>query len=225
MGLKASALKLLAPKIRGARILCLSYPDILIPMERAVAEYGVPADLQTSTKGGWQHGCVIPLPETREFFGALGAEVVIFADMKAWRGVEVGVDLNTFWDLQRDVYDLVIDPGTTEHCFNVGTAIMNAASAVRVGGSIFHCPPASMVNHGFWNFSPTALHDFYTQNGWTVDALLYEQDDQLTPANPHSRHIVPPEFSLYCLATRKTAAPLAWPTQEKYRRLAIKEGK
>ena len=28
MGLKSSALKLLAPKIPGARILCLSYPDI-----------------------------------------------------------------------------------------------------------------------------------------------------------------------------------------------------
>jgi hypothetical protein len=55
----------------------------------------------------------------------------------------------------------VLDCGTTEHCFNVGQAIINAAHAVKPGGAIFHCFPMCVMNHGFWNASPTAFKDFY----------------------------------------------------------------
>ena len=32
--------------------------------------------------------------------------------------------------------------------------------------------PASKINHGFWNFCPTAYTDIFHQNGWQVTDLI-----------------------------------------------------
>ena len=66
----------------------------------------------------------------------------------------------------------MIDAGTIEHCFNIAQAILNAAQAVAPGGHVFHAPPMTMLNHGFYNLNPTLFHDFYGQNGWTVERLV-----------------------------------------------------
>ena len=87
------------------------------------------------------------------------------------RGNELIVDLNypnaSF--LLEGKYDLVIDNGTLEHCFNAGEALINAARMVKQkGGFIFHINPLSMINHGFYNFCPTLLFDFYDQNDFKI---------------------------------------------------------
>jgi hypothetical protein len=71
------------------------------------------------------------------------------------------VDLNYPEDWP-EKYDVVIDGGTAEHCFNVGQVFANILSAVRPdGGIVVHVNPLNMMNHGFWNISPTAYADFY----------------------------------------------------------------
>src|SRR5262245_47593954 len=150
MGLALHAMKALAPHLKGARVLSLGYPDILATAQEVREIFGVEA-LDTIDAGA-QHGIERPLVETMELVRLLGSTLEC-VDVIKWRGFERVLDLNEPHDLGS--YDLVIDPGTTEHCFNIGQAIMNAARAVAVGGRIYHSPPLSMVNHGFYNVCPT----------------------------------------------------------------------
>ena len=70
-------------------------------------------------------------------------------------------------DLHRQ-FDLIIDPGTTEHCFNIAQAMKNIAEMTKVGGLIFHQIPGAYLNHGFYSVSPTFFLDFYSKNGFLV---------------------------------------------------------
>lgn len=211
MALSPHALEIVATYL-GPRVLSLGYPDILSSAEDIERSFGVrPSRFNDS--GRW-HGVSHPLPETIELFGLLGAELEC-VDIVSSRGVERIVDLNQPHDLGQ--YDLVLDCGTIEHCFNIGQAIINAAAAVKPGGRIFHTPPLSMVNHGFYNLNPTLFHDFYGQNGWEIELLCAADRARTYPlADPTARMNVPSELSLFCVARRGSDAPLRFPTQTKY---------
>ena len=135
-------------------------------------------------------------------------------DIVASRGCERIFDLNYPQDM--GLHDLVLDCGTVEHCFNIGQAIINAANAVEEGGVIFHTPPISMINHGFYNLSPTVLYDFYTQNGWGIEFMAGVQGKTLFPLDPIGRQSVPSECSMYMVARRTNMNPMVFPTQSKY---------
>jgi hypothetical protein len=139
-------------------------------------------------------------------------------DIQAHRDVERVVDLNQPTNLGQ--YDLVLDPGTTEHCFNIGQAILNAANAVKPGGRIYHAPPMTLHNHGFWNVCPTAMWDFYSQNRWAIERMEARKGKSFESLN-EKRAIgraekIAPDVSMIVVAKRLTAAKLLWPTQSKY---------
>lgn len=97
-------------------------------------------------------------------------------DQKSHHGTERLGDLNypVLEASEHGKYQLVIDPGTIEHVFNIGQALVTALQAMAVGGVAFHVNPLGMPNHGYWNISPLAFHDFYTSNGCEIlrmDAL------------------------------------------------------
>ena len=210
MALKAVAIDLIAPYIKGD-VLCLSYPDILIPWH-VVEDSGI--TVTRTTQHGKRHGISEPIPETTEFLRQFGADSVRYVDVVRFRGVEEIVDLNEPQELGQ--YDLVIDPGTLEHCFNVAQAVVNASKAVKVGGHIFHSNPMTMLNHGFWNFNPTMWHDFYLANGFQVIAMAAETGE-LSKIKAVERFRGPQEASLYCLARKVRECPVRWPTQSKYK--------
>ena len=149
----------------------------------------------------------------RALFGLIGATLTC-VDVHASRGVEKVLDLNYPQDMGK--FDLVLDCGTVEHCFNIGQAIINAANAVAEGGVIFHTPPMSMINHGFYNLNPTLLHDFYTQNGWHVEFMAGVQENSFFSLPAAQRIAVPPECSIYFVARRMNSNQLIYPTQAKY---------
>lgn len=212
MALTLSALKLLAPHLKGAKILCLGYPDLLVTADEYQEVFGFLPERFTR-RGAW-HGRQHPLPETEELLTRL-ASTLQCVDICSDFGIEKIVDLNHKVDLGN--FDLVIDPGTIEHCFNIGQAVFNAADAVKVGGRIFHIPPMSLMNHGFYNICPTMLFDFYTQNGWKVEALKgMDRDGNEYRISETGRFKSPPEVSLHCLAKRETHGPLRMPIQTKY---------
>jgi len=220
MALALHAIRTLAPHLKGAKVLSLGYPDILATHEQVKEIFGV--DAKTTIETGEQHGIKRPLIETMALFKLLGSTLDCI-DVVKWRGFERILDLNEPHDL--GTYDLVIDPGTTEHCFNIGQAIMNAANAVRVGGRIYHSPPLLMINHGFYNVCPTALQDFYEQNGWRIElfearVLGSEQNTKAVPisaAGAMSRSAkVAPETGLVFMAQRLTPKELKYPQQKKY---------
>ena len=215
MALPLYALKMLAPHLKGASVLCLGHPDILATAQELEALFGV-----TPTRfcaNGGAHSVERPLVDTQELFGMLGSTLDC-VDVYAFRGTERIVDLNEPQYLGE--YDVVIDPGTTEHCFNIGQAMMNAANAVKPGGRIYHSPPMTMLNHGFYNICPTMLWDFYEQNGWVIERLEARNGDscvQIDRALAWSRKAnVAPETSIVCLARRRVAEALRYPTQAKY---------
>jgi SAM-dependent methyltransferase len=215
MALAMHALKAIAPYLKNASVLSLGYPDILATAEQCQELFGVTPS--ATIEGGAQHHVDRPLVETQELFKLLGSRFEC-VDVVHWRGLERICDLNYPQELGQ--FDLVIDPGTTEHCFNIGQAMMNAANAVKPGGRIYHSPPMTMINHGFYNICPTMLQDFYGQNGWEIETMEARKGElavPLTEKTAAARKVkVNMECGLVCIARRKTAAALHFPMQGKY---------
>ena len=210
MGLPISALKILTPHLSNAKILSLGYPDIIATPEILEEMFGVvPVKF---TNRGKEHGFDIPLPESYSYFEKLGSELTCVDVVESYGGERI-VDLNYPHDLGK--YDLVIDPGTCEHCFNIGQAFMNASQSVKDGGRIFHINPMNAMNHGFYNICPTLMNDYYEQNMWKIELLEAMPMRQLN-FSAVKRFFDTIEYNLYTLALRVGEMPMKFPVQYKY---------
>jgi len=214
-----TALTLLKRVFPAKRVLSLGYPDLPVakPVLDRLFDISLKETHPQNEEARKRHNVAFDLPSTEEFFEQIGSYWQC-VDYKALIGNEIVADLNEPCEFGE--YDLVIDPGTLEHCFNVVTALKNAASAVIPGGHIFHCNPLSMVNHGFYMFSPTWYYDFYTHNNWTVLVQEVGNAKQGVKVNPVKRVQVLPELSNYVLAKRPVNSPLIrddFPIQSKYK--------
>ncbi len=80
------------------------------------------------------------------------------------------------WDLNMPIphnyynkYDLIIDSGSLEHCFNIGTAFRNIARMIKTNGFIISAIPYFSPGHGYYNITPILLQEFYCrQNGFDL---------------------------------------------------------
>jgi hypothetical protein len=197
LALNTRALENLRPYLKGS-VLSLGYPDLIAKA----------ATLQEIFKSGDR--------ETKAAFERIGCTLRC-VDFYRLKGVDKVVDLNEPVDLGK--YDLVIDPGTIEHCFNVAQAFKNAAQAVKVGGFIFHIGSLSMVNHAFYSFSPTLFPDFYGANGFELVMLQGSHKDGVPiPIHPYQRMKIPEECVIHCIARKVEEKETRWPIQWKYRK-------
>jgi hypothetical protein len=64
-------------------------------------------------------------------------------------------------------FGLIIDPGTTEHVFDMKTCLTNIVLALKVKGVIIHQVPIYSYNGGYYSINPNVLHDFYRLNGFS----------------------------------------------------------
>jgi hypothetical protein len=222
------ALAELARAPKPARVLGLAYPDLLASRDELCGLFG--KDIRGALVGRpdsrealERHGMEgDELVDTHSLFEALGLQFEAI-DVVPGDGVDRVVDLNEA--LPPDLagrYAMVIDPGTIEHCFNIGQAMMNAARALAVGGFIVHVNPLSMFNHGFYNLNPTFYHDFYGENGFQVffmNGLAPLQGaDAFFEVRPAARFNGVPENSVMIVIARRVAErALRWPVQSKYR--------
>lgn len=215
MGLTAVTLKMVSGVLPKKHILSLGYPDLAMTALDVQDILGV-TPTKFTTHGAW-HGLDQPLPETAHVMELIGSSLDC-VDVSPSRGVERQADLNHPCDLGE--YDLVLDCGTTEHCFNVGQALLNAANAVKAGGAIFHCFPMCVMNHGFWNASPTLFKDFYSQNGWSVQmAGMVHSTGDCYEVPAYKAFAPEPRMYLTAFAVRpKEKKPMQFPTQQKYLR-------
>lgn len=217
MALHFRAVSMIAPLLKGARVLSLGYPDLLVPAQAVKEMFGF--EPQKFTNAARRHGTRYPLPETQHVMERVCAEFVC-VDVARFAGVERIADLNFPQDL--GTFDLVIDPGTLEHCFNIGQAMMTAAGSVRVGGRILHLSPMTMINHGFYNLCPTFFADFYAQNGFAIEVMQAhrrrEGRDEFgdVGTNATGRMRMDAECGLCVLARRLTDDALHYPVQTKY---------
>ena len=61
-------------------------------------------------------------------------------------------------------YDVLIDSGTAEHCFNIGKVFENYFHLLKPGGILLQYVPFLSPNHGFWSVNPTAIFDLTSCN-------------------------------------------------------------
>lgn len=199
----------------GMKVSSLGYPDIIAPIEMAGLEYRSDSDAICMRHGLQLH----PIPDAHSFFKLLGAELDVY-DIVQERGSEILCDLNRPM-VPRGTYDIVLDVGTAEHCFNIGRAMINMASMVKEGGWIIHENPANWGNHGFYNLNPTLFVDFYDQNGFQVEELaLVTRDGHRYQVPPVQRFRFPnEEVNIFFLAKRTKIQTFQFPVQSKYKKL------
>lgn len=159
------------------------------------------------------HGVNGPLADTRVVFKNLGLELEVI-DREKLQGSERIVDLNEPQDLGE--YDLVIDPGTCEHCFNVAQAVKNLASAVKVGGVMSQALPMAMFNHGYYNINPVWFLDFYEQNGFEVEKIVMRnREGMVCEKVTRARYIGVPDGAVTVMTARRLRKqPFVYPQQQ-----------
>ena len=206
---------------------CLSYPDLLITRDQISQVYPDLKNVRFVTRDDFEkvrswHGMkhLPEIIETSDFFNKLNCTVDYF-DFKEFRGGEIVCDLNyPIADVYQGIYDVVIDTGTLEHCFNVGVAFENMCRLTRIDGLIVSAAPMTKVNHGFWNFSPCAYENYFKQNNFQIIyfGAFYKESGRLKKLqiSSNGRQICPSEASLICVARRTMKSTFNLPIQNKY---------
>lgn len=156
----------------GARIASFGYPDLVAPEDKVLRWLGkreceYRKDSEEICR--WHGLKKQRIPDAGSFFAAFGCQLDVY-DIAEIRGGEIIADLNEPFmvDSGRMTYDFVLDVGTIEHCFNIGTAARNMACLLAKGGIIYHGNPFYMPNHGFYSLNPTWFADFYGQPGFEL---------------------------------------------------------
>jgi SAM-dependent methyltransferase len=218
----------------GARLrgLLLAYPDLLVPraaLARILGEEALAGVQQRDDAAqAWEYhglgGVAEPMYDSLALFERIGVDAVV-VDAAKLRGMERVVDLNHPLpaDLAR-AFDLVVDTGTCEHCFNVAQAFANSCEALAAGGMLVHAAPLTRINHGFWSFNPTLYPDFFGDNGFELLLLTgvtgtIAQGFRPFAVDPFARFEAPPGAALYVVARRREVRDLRWPVQRKYRNM------
>jgi hypothetical protein len=100
----------------------------------------------------------------RELFDDYGLGPVTALDVGAHEGAEIIFDLNEPEPPPgtRQQFGLIVNGGTLEHVFHVPNALANLNCMIKPGGVILHVLPCNnWVDHGFYQFSPTLMFDYY----------------------------------------------------------------
>lgn len=218
------------PSGRRLDALLLAYPDLLVPragLSRILGEDVLTGAAQRPDAASiWSYhglGAVAdPMYDSIDLLSRLGVDATVI-DVARLRGMERIVDLNA--PLPEDLrgrFDLVVDTGTCEHCFNVAQAFVNSCQALRAGGLLVHAAPLTRINHGFWSFNPTVYPDFFEENGFELQLLTGVSGTLKDGFRPFAveafrRFEAPPEAGLYVIARRGDVREIRFPVQRKYR--------
>jgi len=156
------------------KVLCLGYPDFLVDEQHLVSIFGrefvdnIPEEPMSDAVRAWHKSYLPKIFDPVWILKYFNFDVVIF-DIISHRGIEILVDLNeSISDVHVEQFDLIIDTGTLEHCFNVGQAFKNICSVVKKDGIFITSAPVSKLNHGYWNFGTIVHKDGFEQNGFEI---------------------------------------------------------
>ena len=200
----------------------MGYPDIIAPIDDLPGlEYR--ADSAEICR---RHG--IPqrqIPDAESLFKCLKCTLDVF-DIVRERGCEIEIDLNypvpmMHWTGRHGIYDVVLDVGTMEHCFNIAQAVLNMALLVKKGGYIIHENPFLMGNHGFYSLNPTFYHDFYEPNGFKLIKCVLASKDGRAAEIPFTDRFKyeGAECNVFAMAQRAEMRTFFYPVQTKYAKL------
>lgn len=164
-------------------VLCLGYQDVIVS-DAVYGRYFGGMDWKATLRGrenrekllaihGGNPALISVVPTLESFFSLYGNVKVDVIDFTRYEGSEIVHDMGEpVPDSLVGKYDIVIDGGTTEHIFDIACALFNCAKMVKLNGYIYHDVPMNMLNHGFFNFNPTLLCDFYEDNGFETSGCI-----------------------------------------------------
>lgn len=157
------------------QVLSLGYPDLLATADTLA---DVEARVDTASVATRENSAQLwrnhalqrdtGMLETHSLFAAMGASLTV---SDVYRAPEHDLVINLNQPVDDDLlgrFDLVIDPGTVEHCFNIAQAVASVALLLKPGGYAYHQAAVSFINHGFYSLSPTFFADFYEANGFEL---------------------------------------------------------
>ena len=116
-----------------------------------------------------KQGCI----DDTTFFTALGFDRVESCDISDWEEPDHVMDLNEPIPAELEGrFDCVLDPGSSLQIFHQPNLLENVHRLVKVGGRVVHAgvPSNNHVDLGFYMFSPTFFHDFYSANRWKIES-------------------------------------------------------
>ena len=212
-------------KVSNPKILLLGYQDLVVSDNELKQIFGANIDFkqlkirEESERIIEWHGArhLSKIYDTFSLFEQLDCELTI-SDIEEIRGGEIIIDLNVPLKTSNK-YNIVFDGGTMEHCFNIGQAIQNIIELTEIDGYILYGNPLRMINHGFYNISPTLYWDLYNQNGHKVHSLKIQVgDSDAKPVDHLTRFVISGdnEAGIYCLAQKLHDGDFVYPIQSKY---------
>lgn len=207
---------------KDRKVLCLGYPDLLVDEQHLISIFGqefvnnILEEPMSDAVKAWHKSTLPKVFDPIWILKYFNFDVVIF-DLISHRGVETLIDLNEpISDVHVEQFDLIIDTGTLEHCFNVGQAFKNICSTVKKGGVFMTAAPVSKLNHGYWNFGTIVHKDGFEQNGFEILKTTYTcKSDIVEPERMNWKHM-PTRTVVTTIAKRTLVKDWVWPTQGKY---------
>jgi hypothetical protein len=129
-----------------------------------------PIHFKAPIRSSFQQRNLVPF---KDFFQIWGIKNVQVMDIDEYEGADHLFDLNQpeCPSGLHSKFDLIVDGGSLEHCFNLPNALNSIGAMLRENGVAFHTNPANlMIDHGFFQVSPTLYSDYYEAAGFD---LLY----------------------------------------------------
>ena len=209
--------------VENRKVLFLGYPDFLVDEPHLVSIFGqefvntIPEEPMSDAVRAWHNSTLPKIFDPIWILKHFNFDVVIF-DIISHRGIETLIDLNEpISEVHIKQFDLIIDTGTLEHCFNVGQAFKNICSTVKKGGVFMTAAPVNNLNHGYWNFGTIVHTDGFQQNGFEILKITYTngKNNIIDPELMIWKHM-PTKTAMSTIAKRTIVKDWAWPTQGKY---------
>ena len=83
----------------------------------------------------------------------------------------ISTDLNIKFDSYQCFFNLILDSGTSEHCFNIAQVFSNYHAFLAPKGFLYQWSPFLSPNHGFYSINPTLYHDLGRVSAFKVISL------------------------------------------------------
>lgn len=156
-----------------------------LPDEASVLEFGA-QDISAEPKAiaeharrcGVEHDCST-IESARDLYNLFGFKNYVCIDATAEHealAYDLNKNLRNAYGFN-DVFDLVTDLGTFEHCFDVASAFRNAHEACKPGGLMIHALPSNCnANHGYYTIQPRMIADIAEANGYEIIDLAFTVD-------------------------------------------------
>ena len=163
--------KLVTPINHQIKILCLGFPSVMLPGEFSANKNLTPRlpnnNIEANLLKASQHNGY-----NLNFYSFEDALAYLFPE-RSYTFELLDIHPNQYpgivWDLNKEIpynyygkYDIILDSGSLEHCFNIGTGFQNIARMVSTHGVIISAIPYFSPHHGYPQPLPppiSAWHD------------------------------------------------------------------